>query len=48
MIKDKTGGARHDLTVSPVHFGTLGLSYYISTLISTLIISFAALGAGFI
>ena len=27
MIKDKTGGARHDLTVSPVHFGTLGLSY---------------------
>ena len=48
MIKDKTGGARHDLTVSPVHFGTLGLSYYISTLISTLIISLAALGAGFI
>ena len=48
MIKDKTGGARHDLTVSPVHFGTLGLSYYISTLISTFIISFAALGAGFI
>ena len=48
MIKDKTGGARHDLTVSPVHFGTLGLSYYISTLISTLIISFAALGAVYI
>ena len=45
MIKDKTSGARHDLTVSPVRFGTLGLSYYISTLLSTLIISFCALAA---
>lgn len=45
MIKDKTSGARHDLTVSPVRFGTLGLGYYISTLLSTLIISFCALAA---
>ena len=40
MIKDKTSGARHDLTVSPVRFGTLGLGYYLATLASTLIISF--------
>ncbi len=42
MIKDKTSGARHDLTVSPVRFGTLGLGYYLATLASTLIISFTA------
>lgn len=48
MIKDKTSGARHDLTVSPVHFGTLGLGYYISTLVSTLIISLSALAASLI
>ena len=45
MIKDKTSGARHDLTVTPVRFGTLGLGYYLSTLISTLIITAAALFA---
>ena len=39
MIKDKTSGARHDLTISPISLGTLGLSYYLSTLLSTLIIS---------
>lgn len=43
MIKDKTTGARHDLTVSPLRPGVLGLSYYLATLVSTLIISFAAL-----
>ena len=42
MIKDKTDGARHDLTIAPVRFGTLGLSYYLSTLASTLIISLSA------
>lgn len=42
MIRDKTGGARHDLTITPVRFGTLGLGYYLSTLVSTLIISFSA------
>ena len=43
MIKDKTSGARHDLTISPISLGTLGLSYYLSTLLSTLIISVTAL-----
>ncbi len=42
MIRDKTSGARHDLTITPVRFGTLGLSYYLSTLLSTLIISLSA------
>lgn len=42
MIKDKTDGTRHDLTIAPVRFGTLGLSYYLSTLASTLIISLSA------
>lgn len=43
MIRDKTTGARHDLTISPISLGTLGLSYYLSTLVSTLIISVTAL-----
>lgn len=42
MIKDKTSGARNDLTVTPVKPGTLGLSYYLSTLASTLIVSLTA------
>lgn len=45
MIRDKTGGAIHDLTITPVRFGVLGLGYYIATLVSTLIISFTATGA---
>ena len=42
MIKDKTTGAKHDLTITPVKGGTLALGYYLSTLVSTLIISFTA------
>ena len=42
MVQDKISGARRDLTVTPVHSGTLALSYYASSLLSTLIISFAA------
>ena len=43
MIKDKTTGARHDLTITPLRYGTLGLSYYLSSLVSTLIINITAL-----
>ena len=43
MIKDKTTGARHDLTITPLRYGTLGLSYYLSSLVSTLIINISAL-----
>lgn len=42
MIKDKTSGARRDLTVSPLHLSTLGFSYYLAALISTLIINLTA------
>lgn len=42
MIKDKTTGAKNDLTIAPVKSGTLALGYYLSTLFSTLIISLTA------
>ncbi len=48
MVQDKANGTIHDLTVTPVKSSTLALGYYISTSISTLIISFAAAGACFI
>ena len=44
MVQDKITGARHDLTIAPLKAGTLALSYYLSTLLSTLLISFAAAG----
>ena len=43
MVQDKITGARHDLTIAPIKSGTLALSYYISTLVSTLIVCFGAL-----
>lgn len=43
MIKDKTSGAIKDLTVTPVKSGTLGLCYFLSTLLSTLIIGVTAM-----
>lgn len=42
MVQDKVSGARADLTVTPVKKLTLAVSYYISTLISTLAICVAA------
>lgn len=42
MIKDKTSKARNDLDITPVKQGVLGLGYYLSTLISTLIVTFTA------
>ena len=44
MVQDKITGARRDLTIAPVKPGTLALSYYLSTLFSTLLICFAAAG----
>ena len=43
MVQDKVNGAKKDLTIAPIKTGTLALSYYASTLISTLIINLAAL-----
>ena len=44
MVQDKITGARRDLTIAPVKPGTLALSYYLSTLLSTLLICFVASG----
>lgn len=44
MVQDKVTGARQDLTISPVGGGTLALGYYISTLLSTLLVCYAATG----
>ena len=42
MVQDKANGTIKDLNISPVKPATLSMSYYIATLISTLIICFAA------
>ena len=42
MVQDKANGSIKDLTISPVKAGTLSMSYYIATLLSTLLICFAA------
>ena len=44
MVQDKVSGSIRDLTITPVRSSTMALGYYISTLISTLIICFAATG----
>lgn len=48
MVQDKVSGARKDFLVTPVKKSTLSLSYYIASLLTTLIISYLALGACFI
>lgn len=42
VVQDKANGTIHDLTVSPVSSATLALSYYVSTLLTTLTICLAA------
>lgn len=44
MVQDKITGAKRDLTIAPLKSSTLALSYYISTLFSTLLICFVATG----
>ncbi|HBJ18181.1 MAG TPA: ABC transporter [Clostridiales bacterium] len=43
MIGDKVSGAIRDLTVTPLKRSTLALSYFLSSALSTLIITFSAL-----
>ncbi|MGM9602113.1 MAG: ABC transporter permease [Faecousia sp.] len=43
MVQDKVTGARRDLTIAPLKSSTLALSYYLSTLLSTLLVCFVAL-----
>lgn len=45
MVQDKVSGARKDLLLTPVKRSTMALSYYLSSLFSTLIICFTACGA---
>lgn len=42
MVQDKVTGARRDLTIAPLKSSTLALSYYLSTLLSTLLVCFVA------
>ena len=44
MVQDKANGTIRDLRISPVRPAALSMSYYIATLISTLIICLAATG----
>lgn len=44
MVQDKANGTIRDLRISPVKSAVLSLSYYIATLVSTLLICFAAMG----
>lgn len=48
MVQDKVTGARKDFMMTPVKGSTLALGYYVSTLVSTLIICLVAMGAGFL
>ena len=42
MVQDKINGSRKDFSVTPVKKSTLALSYYTSTLLTTLIINYVA------
>lgn len=46
MVQDKIGGAYRDFKMTPLKSSTLALSYYVATLLSTLLISLSALVAG--
>ena len=48
MVQDKVTGAGRDFTVSPVKRSAMALGYYVSTLVSTLIVCLITCGAGFI
>lgn len=44
MVQDKANGSIKDLTISPVKSSVLSLSYYVATLLSTLMICLVATG----
>lgn len=46
MVQDKANGTIKDLKISPVRSAALSMSYYIATLLSTLIICLISTGAG--
>lgn len=42
MVQDRANGTRRDLIVSPIKKTTLGLSYFLASILSTLIVNLAA------
>lgn len=48
MVQDKVNGTRNDLAITPVKSWALAMGYYLSTLITTLIICYVAMGVCFI
>jgi len=48
MVQDKASGTIKDLKIAPVKSSTLSMSYYIATIISTLLICFVAAGICFV
>lgn len=48
MVQDKITGSISDLLVTPVKKELLALSYYIANVVTTLIVCFIAMGAGFL
>ncbi len=48
MVQDKVTGVRKDFLVTPVKKATLAVSYFLTTLICTLIVTYVATGACFI
>ncbi len=44
MVQDKISGARRDITVSPVKGSVIAVGYFTASAVSTLIISFTAMG----
>ena len=48
MVQDKISGARKDILITPIRKSKLAISYFASSFITTLIISYTATAAGFI
>lgn len=48
MVQDKVNGVRKDFLISPIKRSTLAVSYFIGSLLTTLIVSYCALAACFI
>ena len=48
MVQDKVNGVRKDLLISPIKRSTLAVSYFVGSLLTTLIVSYCAAAACFI
>lgn len=48
MVSDKMNGVSKDILVSPVNKGILALSYFVGTLVTTLLVCYGAVAIGFV